>query len=311
MNICGEGETLLPPETIGIIHGILKNGHYAMVVTNGTVTKRFEEIAGLPVEYLNRLLIKFSFHYLELKRKGLFAVFFDNVKKIRNAGCSISLELTPSDEMIPYIDDALSLCRKHIGASCHVTVTRDERNPSLSILTQQSRTDYKNTWNRFQSDLFKFKMQVFGEKRNEYCYAGLWSGVLDLVSGELRQCYRGELLQNIFKDIERPIRYAPVGCHCPEPHCYNAHAYMTLGVTPSIITPEFSKMRNRLCDDGSEWLNPTMNSFLKSKLREENKELNWTKKCFYELGRMRRKSRIIRKLKSFLSRQLNWTISKR
>ncbi len=298
INICGDGETLLPPEIVEIIYSILKNGHYVMVVTNGTITKRFDEITKLPADFLNRLLIKFSFHYLELQRKDLLGAFFDNVQKIRKAGCSISLELTPSDEMIPHIDDAISLCRKKVGAICHVTVARNENNPALSILSRHTKTEYKAIWGKFQSDLFNFKMRVFGEKRYEYCYAGLWSSVLNLVTGELRQCYRGKSLQNIFEDTERPIKFIPLGCHCPEPHCYNAHAFMTLGVIPSIPTPRFAEMRNRLCDDGSEWLTQDMKIFLERKLFDENKYLTWAEKQFYEMKDFLKISRIIRKLKS-------------
>ncbi len=45
INFCGGGETLLPPEMIGIIRKLLEEGHYVMVVTNGTMSKRFDEIA--------------------------------------------------------------------------------------------------------------------------------------------------------------------------------------------------------------------------------------------------------------------------
>jgi hypothetical protein len=308
INICGDGETLLPPETVGIIHSILKNGHYVMLVTNGTVTKRFTEIAELPVDCLNRLLIKFSFHYLELKRKDWFNVFFDNVQTVRNAGCSISLELTPSDEMIPHIEDAISLCKKRTGAICHVTVARDEKNNLLPLLTHHSRTEYENIWNKFQSDLFDFKMKVFGEKRREYCYAGLWTGVLNLTTGEFRQCYRGDLLRNIFEDIESPIQFVPIGCRCAEPYCYNAHAFMTLGIVPSIRTPRFSEMRNRLCDDGSEWLTPDMKTFLNRKLIDDNIELSWIEKKLYEIGRLVKTSRMIHKSKSLLSHMYHKTI---
>ena len=311
LNIVGEGETLLPPEIVGIIHGILKQGHYITLVTNGTITKRFDEITALPPDCLNRLLVKFSFHYLELKRKNWLNMFFDNVEKVRKAGCSISIELTPSDEMIPHIDDAIDLCRQRVGAMCHVSVARDERTSSLSLLTQHPRTEYAEIWNRFQSDLFKFKLKIFGEKRQEYCYAGIWSVVLELTTGELRQCYKGEALQNIFDDTERPIQWKPVGCHCPEPHCYNGHAFMTLGVVPSVPTPTLTEMRNRVCTDGSEWLTPNMKEFLARKLGSANRELAWLEKQQHELRRALRgalkNSQTYLKAKSLLGQLLKKT----
>ena len=41
---------------------------------------------GAAGELLDRLMIKFSFQYLELKRLGWFDRFFDNVRKMRSAG---------------------------------------------------------------------------------------------------------------------------------------------------------------------------------------------------------------------------------
>ena len=283
INICGEGETLLPPEVVGIVHEILKQGHYVMVVTNGTVSKRFDEIAALPADCLDRLMIKFSFHYLELKKRGWLDLFFNNVAKIRAAGASISVELTPSDEMIPHIDEAIALCQARVGAACHVTVARDERNPDLSILTGHSKPEYQKIWDRFDSELFRFKMSVFGIKRREFCYAGLWSGTLDLVSGNLRRCYRGGTIQDIYEDLDRPIPFHPIGCHCPEPHCFNAHAFMTLGVVPSVRTPPFAEMRNRTCADGSEWLTPGFKAFISRKLGDENQEWSWLSERMFEL----------------------------
>lgn len=279
INLCGEGETLLPPEVVGIVRAILKQGHYVMVVTNGTVSKRFDEIVTLPREYLDRLLIKFSYHYLELKKRNWLDVFFGNVQRVRQAGGSVSVELTPSDEMIPHINDAVAICRARVGAVCHVTVARDERNPNLSVLTGRRMEEYRDIWSGFDSQLFRFKLSVFGEKRREYCYAGLWSGTLDLVSGELRQCYHAARIQNIFEDVGSPIRFSPVGFHCPEPHCFNAHAFMTLGVIPSFRAPHYADMRNRVCDDGSEWLKPNMKAFLSRKLDAANRGAIWAQKA--------------------------------
>lgn len=302
INLCGEGETLLPPEVVGIVHAILKQGHYVMVVTNGTIAKRFDEIAALPADCLDRLFIKFSYHYLQLKERNWLDLFFSNVQKVREAGASISVELTPSDEMIPHINDAIAICKARAGAVCHVTVARDERNPDLAILSGHSKGEYSQIWNRFDSALFRFKLGVFGEKRYEFCYAGLWSGVLNLVTGQLAQCYRARFIQNIFEDLERSIEFSPVGHHCPEPHCYNAHVFMTLGVVPSVRTPAFAEMRNRVCADGSEWLKPAFKAFISRKLGEENREWSRLERMRFELGRAWAQSRIRRKGKSLLAR---------
>ena len=66
---------------------------------------------------------------------------------MRDIGCSFTLETTPSDELIPYIEEMQHVARENVGAICHVTVARDERHPDmLPILTNMSRLDYKKTW---------------------------------------------------------------------------------------------------------------------------------------------------------------------
>lgn len=268
-NMCGGGETLLPPEMTPITRALLEEGHYVMIVTNGTVTKRFKEMVAYPLELRKRLGFKFSFHYLELKKKNLMEMFFDNVERVRKAGCSFSLELTPSDELIPYIDDVKAICLEKVGALCHVTVGRDETKPDLPLLTRYSREEYKKVWSTFHSDMFDFKISVFGEKRKEFCYAGAWGGILNLENGMLSACCNTLLKQNIFADLHKPIEIAPIG-RCNSVHCHNAHAWLTLGMIPALDTPTYAQMRNRIDGEGKEWLTAEMKAFLSQKLADSN-----------------------------------------
>jgi hypothetical protein len=273
-NFCGRGETLLPPEMTPILKAILEQGHYIMVVTNGTVKKRFEEILQFPKELLNRLGFKFSFQFLELKRLNILSEWFETVRKVRAAGCSISVELTPNDEVIPYINEIKEICLKNVGALCHVTVARDSTKPSLPILTKLPIKEYKEMWGKFDSPMFDYKLSTFNVKRKEFCYTGLWSGYIDIGTGQLNQCYRSIYSQNIFDNIEKPINFIPVGSHCLEPHCYNSHAWLTLGLIPDIQAPKYSEIRNRKCSDGSFWLTEDMNAFLSGKLYDNNELLS-------------------------------------
>ena len=81
INMCGGGETLLPPEMPAYAKALLEEGHYVMIVTNATVDKRFDEIAAFPPELTKRVFFKFSYHYLELKKKNLLERFFANIRK--------------------------------------------------------------------------------------------------------------------------------------------------------------------------------------------------------------------------------------
>lgn len=270
INFCGTGETLLGDDILPIIHEVLKEGHYVQIVTNGTISKRFDELIGWDEELLSRLLIKFSYHYSEFVRLNLLDVFFDNVTRVRKAGCSVSVEITPCDEMVPYIDEMKEECLKRTGASPHVTVARNNTSSKLKMLTEYSENDYSNIWGKFDSELFDLKMKLYGEKRNEYCYGGEWTFYLNLSNGDLRQCYKGEIIDNIFVDITRPICFKPIGRGCQESYCYNGHAWMTLGCIPGIDIPTYADVRNRIADDGSEWLTKRARAFFSHKLEENN-----------------------------------------
>ena len=277
LNFCATGETLLCNELIPIVKELLAEGHYCMIVTNGTISPKFKMMAEFDDELKKRLFIKFSYHYLELKNKNLLDVFFDNVNMMKSSKISYTVELTPSDIYIPYKNELKEYCIRKTGALPHVTVCREE-NGSVPIMSSLDKNEYLNTWKEFDSELFDYKMTIFGVKRNEFCYAGAWSYTLDLGTGILKQCYRGKQLQNIFDDIDSPIKEEPIGTHCCDAHCWNGHAFLTFGDIPELEAPFFSEVRNRICNDGSEWLQPDMKNFMSHKLYESNKEYSSIKK---------------------------------
>lgn len=276
-NICGGGETLLPPETLKIAEAILKQGHYVMIVTNGSLSHRFDEIIKISPHLLKRLLFKFSFHYLELKRMKILDKFFDNVTKVKQAGCSFSVEITPNDELIPEIENIKKICLEKIGALPHITVARNNTIPELPILTNLSPKDYEKVWAQFSSKLFEYKLSVFNKKRKEFCYAGDWTGYLHLGTGYLQQCYKGKILQNIFEEPQKPILFCAIGNNCKEAHCYNAHAWLCFGAIPELNTPAYSEMRDRVTSDKSHWLTPEYSKFLSTKLKESNQRYSCKK----------------------------------
>lgn len=278
LNLCAGGETLLSEEVLPLVKALLKEEHYVMIVTNGTLVNRFEEISTWSSDLLNHLFIKFSFHYLELERLGWVERFFNNVNLMKKCRASFTVEITPSDELIPYIDEVKATCMKYLGTLCHVTIARDDRTNGIDVLSEHDFDEYKKIWGQFDSALFSFKSKIFYQKRKEFCYAGDWSLYLNLDTGTLTQCYCGKYLCNIYEDISKPIPFKAVGCECTLPHCYNGHAFLTLGDIPSLDTPTYTDVRNRICEDGSEWLSPAMKSFMSTRLYDSNKEYGWLKK---------------------------------
>lgn len=304
INLCGGGETLLPAEVVGYTKALLEEGHYVMIVTNATCSKRFDEIAQFPKELRERLFFKFSYHYLELKKRNLLHIFFRNVCKMRDVGCSFTLEGPPSDELVPYINEMKEEALKYLGALNHVTVARDERCKieKLPILTKMSRNEYQKTWGVFNSEFFDYKMSIFGVKRKEFCYAGDWSLSVNIGTGEASQCYCSYFKQNIYKDITKPIKFIPVGNNCNQYHCYNGHAFLALGDIPELRTPTYGELRNRITIYGTEWLQPKMKAFMNTKLYESNKEYTEVEKM--KVNRLIRILRIKSDAKNFVKRIL-------
>ena len=287
-NICGGGETMLPSEIVPITRGLLEQGHYVMIVTNGTISKRFDEFIQLPKELLKRLLFKFSFQFLELKRLDLMDKFFENIKKVKNAGCSFSLEIGASDDFVPYIEEIKQISIDNVGALPHVTILRDDRIKNRPILTKYSLEEYKKIWDQFDSEMFTLRMKYWGEKRNEFCYAGLYSACVNLENGETRACHTAPVFTNVFENLDTPIKFSPIAFDCPCDHCWVSHAWLTMGDIPELDAPTFYHMRDRVAKDGSHWLSEDYINFLDIKLsktngllskKEINKFMNRKAKC--------------------------------
>ncbi len=277
LNFCAGGETLLSREVLPVVHALLKE-HYVMVVTNGTITERFIEVEQFSPELLNHLIFKFSFHYLELKRLGWMERFFENVRRVREAGASFTVEITPSDELVPYIDEIKQVCMEHLGTYCHITIARDDRTDGIDVLSKYSWEKYKEIWSTFDSDLFSFKESIFYKRRTEFCYAGEWSVYVNLTTGHMKQCYCGLTLDNIYANIEKPLHFKAIGCNCELAHCYNGHAFLTLGDIPGLDTVPYAQVRNRTDAEGREWLRHDMKEFLNQRLYDNNEEYDISQK---------------------------------
>ena len=276
-NLCAPGETMMHPELISFVDALTKEGHYADIVTNGTLSNKFDElIATLDKEQRDHLFIKFSFHYLQLLDRNMMQTFLDDVSKVKNAGISYTIEITPHDELIPYIDELKTFSIKHFGALPHVTVARNEGTKDIALLTKYNRDEYYKIWSSFNSELFNFKFSIFNVKRNEFCYAGLWSLAVDFETGIYRQCYGGDELGN-FNDGANKVKFRPIG-RCRQPHCFNGHAFLAAGDIPELNAPTYIEERDRITKDGSHWFSENERRFYSTKLSESNEELNNNRK---------------------------------
>lgn len=269
INFCAAGETLMCSELIPIIEEIVKEGHFVSIVTNGTITKAFDELLATGIN-MEHVFIKFSFHFLELKRLNLLDVFTSNVRRMRSAGCSISIEVTPSDELIPYIDEIKSFSVQEFGAYPHFTVARDDTSDDVRILTEHNMEEYKNVWGTFDSALFEFKMAQVSIKRFEDCKAGELSAHMNLETGDLFKCIGNPYLDNIYDDICKDIKFEAVGNKCKLPYCWNCHSYLALGVIDEFKAPTYYEVRDRETSDGTHWVHGKIEEIFKQKLYNNN-----------------------------------------
>ena len=297
INLCAGGETLLSDDVVSIAKALLENGHYVMIVTNCSITRNIEKICNtFDAELLKHLFFKCSFHYLELKRMGLLNEFAKNINTIKNSNASYTIEITPNDELEPYIEEIKLYSMSNFGALPHITIARDDTKPNIDVLSSHSFEEYYNIWRVFDSPLLDYKKVIYQVKRKEFCYAGDWSGYLNIETGNLKQCYGGNNVCNIYKDIDLPLPKNVVGCNCHLPYCYNGHSFIVLGDIPELDSPNYAMLRNRICSDGSEWLKPEMKAFMSRKLYDYNDEYGVVQKAL--VASKKKCKSIIKKLKN-------------
>lgn len=268
-SLCGSGETLVPKETIEITRRLLENGHYVNITTNGILSRRFDRILAFEPQMLERLHFAFSFHYLELIKRKKIKAFFENIKRVRAAGCSFLVQINLYDEYLPHLEEIKRLCLENVGALPHVAATRKENDliEDIELYTELAPEKYMEIAREFGSPLFDFTMQNFGVKRTEFCYAGDWTGTLNMATGMMQRCYGSNIMKDVFEDPSSPMSFVAVGNHCRSLFCMNSSHFMSLGVIPEQTTPTYASLRNR---PGADWYSPKMAEFLGSKLGDSH-----------------------------------------
>ena len=263
-SFCGTGETLMQKDFIPLVHGLLHEGHYVNITNNGTMTARINELMNADENDLSRLHFAFSLHWIELKKREMLNVFAENVRRVRDSGCSFLVQMNLYDGYIPYLDEIKAFCLENFGALPQVAATRLEQPGNIRFHTQGSNDDYISHGREFDSQLFEFTIRNFKVKRHEFCYAGAWSSQLIMKTGQLNSCYAGGKSINIFENPNMPVKYIPVGrCKCS--FCFNSSHFLSLGVIPEFDSPSYADLRNR---PDAQWYTPVMLEFLSQKLYE-------------------------------------------
>lgn len=310
-NFCADGETLLTKNIDEYIRPIVAQGHFVEIVSNMTITPMLKKILSWDKELLKRVEFKCSFHWLELKKKNMLQLFADNVNAVWEAGASASVEVTPSDELIPYIDEIKKFSLEQFGAYPQCTIARNDATKNIEYLTKLPVEEYLKAFSAFESPFFAFKTAIFGEKRHEYCMAGVTVLTVNLATGWCGQCYCSNFTQNIFQDLSKPIKFIPIG-KCKIAHCYNGHMLLTLGA--GAMPERFQDVtavdiRDRIRADGSHWLTAEMLDFYGQRADENNPLTERQKNIYRAINGCflvcRFPLRALRKAKRIVTRQIS------
>lgn len=282
-NISGAGETLLNPEIFPIVYGLLAEGHYVALISNCTVTKVIEQFGNMPQEYRNRLFFKASFHYRELKKRGILDTYVRNIHLMKERQIAFSVEIVSNDYILEELDELKDFCLQNFGALPHVLAGRDEtvRGTFPKYETKLSEQEFREVWSSFDSDLFRYQDTDYALPHNdEFCYAGVYTGSLNLETGDFTPCPGGKKLTNFFENIEEPIPFTPVGV-CPFPYCFcGFFLHVLAGVAREKYEPEvkFFQFRDRQCTDGSTWLTPSIREVFSHRCAEYHEAFGDDKK---------------------------------
>lgn len=271
VNICASGETMLSQDIVDLVKELLEEGHYVSVVTNGTVTNKIQAILDLPATLLERMFFKLSYHYFELKRTHLAEKFWQNVKAISMSSCSYTIEITPHDELIPYIDDIKSNFKEKAGGALpHISYARDSTKTDFDLLSHLSHEEYEHVWGQFDSPMFALKNRLYNKRITDYCYAGNWTFNVSLQSGNMQQCYRQTKFFPILTDVNQSLPEQSLGHNCAMRYCFNGHAFIAWGAVPSIKCDNYLTMRDRTDAEGNHWVKPVYARAMRQKLYHNN-----------------------------------------
>ena len=285
-NISGSGETMLCPDIMKIVKGILDNGHYVAIISNCTINSVVDDLINLPDLYRERIFVKASFHYRALKQKGILDTYANNINKFKNAGIAFSVEIVSSDYVLDDLDELKEFSMKNFGALPHVLGGRDETTPGKygELETKLDKEEFYKIWSSFDSNLFKFQYSDFSKPLNNmFCYAGDYTGSLDLGTGEFYSCPGGPKLTNFFENIEERVAFFPVGRTCPFPFCFCGFFLQVLaGVGREEYEQKytFNTFRDRTCTDGSTWLNTNIRELFSHRCSEFHEDLSLEQKEF-------------------------------
>ncbi len=227
IQIIGDGETLLPKDAVPLIHGLLKEGHFVQVITNGTLGDRIRELVEKAEKdkLKDHLLISFSLHFLELEKRNLLESYAENVNYVKEQGVSFRVSIVCGDGYLEAADRIHKFCREKLeGITLNVGSTKefDKTGNCTGIYSKYSKeVYYEKVRESFSSHNFEYISDLEEMDNHKFCYAGKWYFQLDFTTGMYSQCLMNEgFSHNFFEHLEEELETEPVGTGCRASFCW-------------------------------------------------------------------------------------------
>lgn len=298
-SLCGAGETLLKREVVDLIVGLVNNGHFINVTTNGTSTSRYKEIASLiPPPLHGKVNFSLSFHYDELKRTNTLKNYFSNVTFLVKEGFSVLCQINLVKSYLQKTNEIQKLFIDNIGCLPQAVLTRDGTDIT-KIYNGYDKKTYEKAGSSYHSPLFDFTLRNHNSKINVPCYAGYRSFTLNLGNGQASACYSRGWKLNLFENPEAKINPIPI-VRCALPFCINGSHFCALGIAPQYHCKTYYALRNRYSTTFyRDLITPDIKSFADSKFPDPLSGFNLEKKLAIKLAF---KYKFFRKILKFI----NW-----
>lgn len=288
----------------------MRYNHVVTVVTNGTLSKQVDKLIDIEESAVRNLIFKASLHYLELKKKSMLKIYFENIRKVIQKGGSAYPSLVIANEYLPYLEEISEICMEELGNTPHCTPcmvcgNQYDIQHTLAVYPEITESLYQRVNNLFDSNVFKESVRFLNiDVQEHYCYAGKWSWIVDMGTGQVSKCHYVAAGKNFFEDIEKKFESNnPVACSCGISSCALQYNFFSLGIIPDVQGElQFGDL---IYKEGlvSEFLRDKLNVNFAQMYGEDSTEEKYIKVLQGKNGQMNDVLGIYRWMKDYLKRE--------
>lgn len=320
--VIGNGETLIPPEVVPFIKGLLKQGHIIEVATNLTLNDRVNELLQTDKKDIERLVMRPSFHFHELKRLNKLDDFFSNLNKFYKAGASCIPFMVICKDYMNDLDEIRNLFLDRFGSLPQVTPTlaydeeTDIKRGGLVKCDPEITPEFKQLIKeKFNSNVFELCCDYLDvDPKTVFCRAGECGFCVTLDNGNVQRCHACPPEFSMFENIKRKIELGPIGNNCCINTCAMQYQFIAQGFLDgySIDKTHLSVFAGngritKFSETAKNMLNFNYSKYVKQYSEKEKQRINRKVKDEYALfgmGNISLKNKLRYKVYSYLEDKL-------